>query len=229
MFDWFKKNKKFEVNDFKISCSEVKGKNQKIIIPNSKSHFTFSTSNRYIEGHFTDQGKNGNHRPVFKFGINRMRKYVGKLLKERNDYGIYSIYDKHITKLRLIDPTGNEFLKVVKYFGQQKALPPPFIIKNSRHVQDLFNRKKKVALIFNSFGLCTGHIIINYQTRKAAVISQDFIHFATDRAINFKKFRKQVTEEGIPIDLKFEKWWRLWLSIVIFLSKIHSKLGLKLS
>ena len=134
-----------------------------------------------------------------------------------------------ISKSLLIDPCSMNFLNSVKYFKNNIALPPTFLIKNAKNPYYFMRRGRKYAYAFDSLGFFKGTLffdhgsgVVNYMSAKTNTKHAE--HF-----VNMKQVEKRLVEEELVYDEKFEKHWNQWIKTITSIRGIIIKIKSLLS
>lgn len=228
-FDWFK-NKKYDLKLKKLGfrCGGKKGRDEKIIIPWKNIHLTLSVSDDYCDFHATDQGKNGKHRSIFCIYASDLKKYAEKVknevLKESN-----ANVEHIIKKSILIDPSSMNFLDSAKYFKNQAALPPMFLLRNRKNPNYFTSRGRKYAYAFDSYGFFKGTLFFNHELHQVYFISAKTNMKHAENFVKMKHIEKRLLEEGLEYDMKFDTKYNEWIRAITLVKKFTIKLKLILT
>lgn len=226
-FDWFKRGEEIQINDSKIVCSEVKDRNQKIIIPSPEVHLTFSISDRLCELHATDQGKSDRpRRSIFNIDVAKAKKQVLSSFKRvsKQDGRFISLNDMMLSKFILIDPAEKSFLSVARYFSDESAMLPTYLIKKRTNMWQLRRKGRKFAYLFDSFGFFKGQLILDFGNNRALFTSKNFNISQLHKFVDLEISKKRIIEEGFTEDKNFEESWQKWISFLHFLQSIRKKI-----
>lgn len=217
-FEWFKKKTRVYLKDYHISCSAVKGKDEKIIFPIKKlgKHLTFSISKVRLDLHATDDNTN-KHRPIFEIRKRKVAKIVKKSVRlGKVDTKIISFDNKELKQTILVDPTSTKFIQYVNYMHDCNILPQ-YLRKIQINKNESIHRK--ILLAYGLSGELKGILRCDHRRNGFQFASISSIKTVENMVLNKEHVKKRLLDEGLTIS-ETELIWKRWIKFLNLINRI---------